>query len=411
MRILVMNAGSTSLKVCLFEVFEVTAKLEALDPLWQADMDWHSGNGKVVLKDGKEEVCSKGLNDDSNDDFINTLLERLWKIDGVIEKPEDVKAVGHRVVHGGPLYSEPTIINDEVKANLEKLFDLAPNHEMENLKGITIAQKLFKDAVHIAVFDTAFHNSLPAAASLYAVPYSWYERLGIRRYGFHGISHQYCARRAAEMLKRPLKDLRIITCHLGGGSSICAIAGGVSIMTSMGYTPLEGLVMQTRSGSIDPGLILHLLHNDIYEVDELQEVLTKESGVKGISGLSGDMRELEAAIKDGNDRAKLAFTIFARSLIMQIASYIPLLGGIDALVFAGGIGEHSGLLRTAVCRKLSYLGIDLNNETNMKGTGDRDVSLSTAMAHTLVVHTKEEAAIAAQCFALEQIKAAMGTTV
>ncbi len=378
MNILVLNAGSSSLKSSLFRVSDTDPLKLDSQPRWQAEIEWDSA--------------------DNIESEIQNLLISLWTGDKApISAPAEINLVGHRVVHGGSKYTNSTLITEQVLSDLHNLIQLAPTHEPINIQGIEIAKKVFKDIPQVAVFDTAFHSGMPRTAFIYPVPYEWYEKLGIRRFGFHGISHQSCAKRSADLLERDLKSLRIITCHLGGGASLCAIKDGASQMTTMGYTPLEGLVMGTRSGSIDPGLILYLLNKEIYSASEIDKALNKESGLKGISGITADMKEIQCLTRAGNERAKLSFDIYINHLTSQIASLIPTLGGLDVLAFTGGVGQNSSIVRAAACEQLKFAGVNIDLDKNNSCTGDMDISDAQSAVKTLVIQAKEQLAIAGEC--------------
>lgn len=391
MKILVFNAGSSSQKSCLFEVADSLPK-EQPRPLWEADSD--GDKLKVSTSSGAtlEETRSA-----SSPGATEHLLRTLWSgPTRVLQHPREIDIVGHRVVHGGRDFVRPTRITSAVKATIERLSPLAPAHNPAALSGIEAVEKLLGDVPQIAVFDTAFHSTLPDAAAIYPGPYEWSEQ-GIRRFGFHGISHEDCATRAAEILGRDLASLRLITCHLGNGCSLCAIENGKSVDTTMGFTPLEGLMMGTRSGSIDPGILLYLLREKGMGADELDRVLNKESGLKGISGLSGDLREIEAAISRGDERAQLAFDMDVHRLRSGIGAMLASLGGLDALVFTAGIGQHSSAIRAAVCQAFAFLGLELDAAKN-EAPADEDIAARDSRVRVLVVQAQEDWAIAKSCW-------------
>jgi acetate kinase len=405
MLILSINSGSTSLKCCLYDLPVQEESHQVTTPAWQADISW-KGNASGTLQINKNGQTSEAIIEAATrDQAIAQILTRLWTADGLVNGPNEILAVAHRVVHGGPNYYKSTVIDQKVIDNLATLVELAPNHEQENIRAINCARAVLPKALQVASFDTAFFHKLPTASAIYAVPFDWYERDKLRRYGFHGISHEYLAMRANQMLAKD--GLKLVTCHLGGGSSLSATDGKECLDTTMGFTPLEGLPMQTRSGSIDPGLIIHQIKYGGYSIDQLNTVLTKESGMKGLSGLSGDMREIEAQMAAGNSRAQLAFDVFVKALAKQAASLVPVLGRLDALVFSGGIGENSSNVRKAVCRRLLHLGIDLDEMKNVSGKDDRDISAAHAQVKALVIHTKEELAIAQSA---RQVYLASGAT-
>jgi acetate kinase len=292
-----------------------------------------------------------------------------------------------------------TFVTAEVKTAISRLAELAPAHNPANLEGIVAIEQFLGAVPQVAVFDTAFHAQMPEMAAIYPGPYQWFAE-GIRRYGFHGISHQYCAARAAEILDRDLNDLRLVTCHLGNGCSLAAIRGGRSVNTTMGFTPLEGLMMGSRSGSIDPGLLLHLLRQPNYNVDRLGRILNQESGLQGISGLSSDLREILAAMAQGNARAQLAFDAYVHSLRCHIGAMVASLGGLDALVFTAGVGEHAAQVRSAACEGFAFLGLKLDQEKNSQSRFDWDIAAPDSTVRVLVIHTEEDWEIARECWKL-----------
>jgi acetate kinase len=307
-------------------------------------------------------------------------------------------------VHGGQEYRQATLITPEVKAAIANLSTFAPVHNPANLEGIETIEKILGTATpQVAVFDTAFHSNLPLSAAVYPIPYEFFEQ-GIRRYGFHGISHQYCAHRTAGLMGKDLASLRLITCHLGNGASLAAIRDGYSVDTTMGFTPLEGLMMGTRSGTIDPGIVIHWLRQVDYDAQKLDEVLNKASGLKGISGVSGDMRQIMSDIEKGNQRAKLAFDMFVHSLRKHIGAMLASLGGLDALVFTGGIGENSAAIRAAACEAFGFLGWKLALQKNDASPVDTDIAAADSSIRVFVVHTEEDWAIAQECWRLAKIK-------
>jgi acetate kinase len=316
---------------------------------------------------------------------------------------EGVVAVGHRIVHGGARFVEPVVVDARVMQEIESLTDLAPLHNALGLTGIRVARDVFTEVPHVACFDTAYHASIPDAARAYGVPYEWFES-GRRRYGFHGLSHQHAVTQAAAMLDRPARSLRLVTCHLGGGCSLAAIAGGRSIDTTMGFTPLDGLVMSTRSGAVDPGLVLHALrHGDT--VDGLDEILERQSGLLGLSGVSSDLREVASARDKGDARARLAIDVFVHRLITGIGAMVGALGaaragGVDALVFTGGVGEGSAEIRARAAAAFAWLGTEVDAAANDRATGDADVSAPTARVRALVVTAREDLVIASATLAL-----------
>jgi acetate kinase len=337
---------------------------------------------------------------DGDDQVAGTTVER-WEGEGHLEPleafladVEGVDAVGHRVVHGGPRYTGSVRVDDEVTAYLASIDDLAPLHNPRAVAGIREIGRLLSDVPAVACFDTAFHADLPAPARTYALPAEWNERWSLRRYGFHGISHAYAVNRAAEIVGRPLADLRVVSCHLGAGASLAAVRHGRSVDTTMGFTPLAGLVMVTRSGSVDPGLVLWLLEHGGVPRERLSSALEHESGMKGLSGTSGDLRDVLDGRARGDEACTLAYDVFQHRLCREIAAMTASTEGLDVLVFTGGIGEHSAVVRDGVARTLGYLGVALDPAANADAQGDADVSAADASARTVVVTAAEEVEIA-----------------
>lgn len=337
MYILVLNAGSSSQKSCLYQIGKELPQ-QLPEALWEAHIDWTiaSDFGSLTVKSNNLKQQIKIANRDrALEMMLDTLVDGETK---VIDQLEQIALVGHRIVHGGAKYSQPTIITPEVKAAIAELIPLAPNHNPAHLEGIEAISNILPDVTQIAVFDTAFHSQIPQSAKVYPLPYEWYER-GIQRYGFHGISHQYCATKTAQLLDKPLDSLKIITCHLGNGCSLAAIKNGICIDTTMGFSPLEGLMMGTRCGSIDPQILLFLMREYNLDADELNKLLNKESGLLGVSGISADMRTILAASAEGKQRAQLAFDIYIHRLSSSIGAMMASLGGLDTLVFTAGVGK------------------------------------------------------------------------
>ena len=399
MKILVLNAGSSSQKSCLYELNDVLPD-RPLQPLWEAKIDWthQQGVSELKVKTAKGTQFEEEFASESRTDAISRMLETLWKgKTQTINDLNEIDIVGHRVVHGGQDYQQSTLISPDVKKTIARLAVFAPVHNPVNLEGIEAIQNILPNVPQIAVFDTAFHAQLPPAAFVYPGPYEWLEN-GIRRYGFHGISHQYCARRAAEILGRDLADLRLISCHLGNGCSLAAIRGGVSVDTTMGFTPLEGLMMGSRSGSIDPGIIIHLLRRSDLTAEKLDDILNRNSGLKGISGVSGDMRQIVEAITQGNQRAQLALDIYIHRLRAGIGAMLASLGGLDALIFTAGVGENSAIVRAAACEAFGFMGLKLDGEKNQQVQGDADIAATDSAVRVLVIHTQEDWEIARECW-------------
>jgi acetate kinase len=378
MRILVLNSGSSSQKTALFELG--TGDLpDPVPPIWERKLEWKGA-------EDRQSATAK-------------IIEELWSgSNAALGSPSEIAAVGHRVVHGGAKLTEPVVIDSNIKQSIADVSEIAPLHNEAALQGIDLVEKLLPGTPQVAVFDTAFHRTLPLHATVYPGPYEWYER-GIRRFGFHGINHEYCAHRAARLLKREMSSLRIVSCHLGNGCSLAAIDGGCSVDTTMGFTPLEGLMMGTRSGSIDPGILTHLMRKGT-SGDQLDSLLNHQSGLSGISGVSSDMREVLKAAVEGNARAQLAFDIFTHRLKSGIAAMAASLGGMDVLVFTAGIGENSSQTRDAACTGLKFHGVTLNDAKNSSVDGDTDISAPDSKVKVLVVRAQEDWAIAQKCFAL-----------
>jgi acetate kinase len=403
MNILILNAGSSSFKSSLYRLTGEDLPLDPVVPLWTGKIDWNSdGTAVLKAKTADDSIGEKrsGINRIAD---IQDLLNWIWSCKNqVINSIEEIDIVGHRVVHGGEKYRQPTLINAEVKAEINRLSIFAPLHNPANLMGINIIESLAPNLPQVAVFDTAFYGDLPEVAYVYPVPYQWLER-GIRKYGFHGISHQYCTQRAAKLLERNLNELRLISCHLGNGCSLAAVKFGQCIETTMGFTPMDGLMMGTRCGSIDPGIILHLLREQEYTVAELDHILNFESGLLGVSGVSNDLREIDKAIAAGNIRAKLALDIYIDRLTSKIGSLLPNLGGVDALIFTGGVGENHAGIRAAIADKLAFFGVEIDPALNsLPMTVDSDLATSQSQVKILKIHTQEEWEIARACWQYSQ---------
>jgi acetate kinase len=360
---LALNAGSSSLKAALFELEPGAALAAPGDPVWRGQTNWDPGDVAPAAE---------------------ALLSEL---------PAGVDVVGHRIVHGGERFSEPTLITTPVRAAVRSLAASAPLHNAAALEGVSAAEAVLGPAVsQVGVFDTAFHAGLAPGAHAYAGPREWLAR-GLRRFGFHGINHEYAAHRAARILRRPLDQLRLITCHLGSGGSLAAVRGGRSVDTTMGFTPLEGVVMGTRSGSLDPGLVLQLLE-DGASVDELRTTLNHRSGLRGLSGRSGDMREVLAARDRGDEAARLAIDVYVHRLRFHLGAMLGALGGLDAIVFTAGVGEHAAEIRNAAVQPFAFLGLELDQARNTHPPLDSDVAADGSTVRVLVVRAEEEWAIA-----------------
>jgi acetate kinase len=397
--ILVLNGGSSGLKAVLHRIAGDPPDRPPV-PAWDARVDWgrHPGKAQIVIRTSSGAGSQTEMSIASPADVLHPVLTSLW--DGpakVLDSKDQVDIVGHRVVHGGKAFRDTTRITPEVKKEIARLAQYAPEHNRLELEAIEATERDLGPAVpQIAVFDTAFHATMTPAAEAYPGPYAWFEQ-GIRRYGFHGISHQYVSRRSAAIIGRGLDGLRMITCHLGNGASLAGILDGKSIDTTMGFTPLEGVMMGSRSGTIDPGIIIHLVRNCGYGADQLDHILNKESGLLGVSGVSADMREILAAIDQGNARAQLAFDIYLHRLCRLIGAMAASLGGLDALVFTAGIGENCPPLRERVCRQLAFFGIEIDPDANNGSPVDKDIARPESRVRVIVARTDEDWAIAREC--------------
>ena len=397
MKILVLNAGSSSQKSCLYELGNTLPETAPV-PLWEAQIDWNhqAGTAKLRVKTAQGAQTEATLTPESRLAMTEQMLATLWQgKTQVIEQANEIDLVGHRVVHGGQAYQQSCLITPEVKTTIAQLANFAPVHNPVNLEGIEAIEQILGKVPQIAVFDTAFHAQMPAAAFVYPVPYEWLEQ-GIRRYGFHGISHQYCAHRAAQLLGQELKNLRLITCHLGNGCSLAAIHQGQSIDTTMGFTPLEGLMMGSRSGSIDPGILIHQLRQGDWTADQIDDLLNRQSGLLGLSGVSNDMRQIEQAIAAGNSRAQLALDVYIHRLRSQIGAMLASLGRLDGLIFTAGVGENSASIRAAACEPFAFLGLHLDPTKNSAHPVDQDIATANSTVRVLVIRTQEDWAIACE---------------
>lgn len=402
MKILVLNAGSSSQKIRLYELngaeMPETAVSQPAEPLWAADADWGTnGERASITISTPTGQTSAEYPTGQREQILTHLLQQLWQGEqAVIQQPAEIAIAGHRVVHGGAQHRENVLITPRVLADLRQLVSFAPLHEPAAIEGIEIVEHLLGDIPQVAAFDTAFHRSLPLVAQLYPGPYAWFAQ-DIRRYGFHGISHQYCARRSAQLLGRDLATLRVVTCHLGNGCSLAAIRDGQSIDTTMGFTPLEGLMMGTRSGTIDPEILLYLQRTQHMTPEELERVLNHESGLRGISGLSGDMRTILQEAARGHARAQMALELYIYRLRSCLGSMVAALEGLDVLTFSGGVGEHATEIRARLCAHLGYLGLALDAEKNAAVSGDQEIGAAHSRVRVLVVHTEEDWEIARAC--------------
>ncbi len=389
MKVLVINSGSSSLKYQFIDMTNESVLAKGVCDRIGLEQSFlkHSkigGNTVVIEKDlYNHKLAIKEVISALTDDEI-----------GVIKDMKEISAVGHRVVHGGERFYKSVIIDDEVKEAIEKCSELAPLHNPSNIIGIDACRQIMPDVPMVAVFDTAFHQTMPRHAYIYALPYEIYEKYGLRRYGFHGTSHKYVSERAAKMLNKPIEELKIVSCHLGNGASICAVKYGKSIETSMGFTPLQGLCMGTRSGTIDPAVISFLMEKEKMTVKDISDFLNKKSGVLGVSGVSSDFRDIQEAAESGNDRAKLALDIFCYRVKRFIGDYITIMNGVDAVVFTAGIGENNDYVRREVLTDMDFLGIKIDQEKNKTRGEEVDISAEDAKVRTLIIPTNEELAIA-----------------
>ncbi|MCI8634579.1 MAG: acetate kinase [Eubacterium sp.] len=387
MNVLVINCGSSSLK---YQVIHA----ESEEVLAKGLCERIGIDGRLVYqpKGAEKEITEASM--PTHTEAVRMVLDALVNPDtGVLKSLDEIDAVGHRVVHGGEKFANSTLITDEVIEAVEECSDLAPLHNPANLIGVRACQEVLKGVPMVAVFDTAFHQTMPKEAYLYGVPYEYYEKYKVRKYGFHGTSHSYVSKRAAEMLGKPYDSLKTIVCHLGNGASICAVKNGKSVDTSMGLSPLEGLIMGTRSGDIDPSAVEFLAKKENLDLEGIVKVLNKESGVYGLSGVSSDFRDLDQASVDGNERAKAAVDAFCYRTAKYIGSYAAAMNGVDVICFTAGVGENDGKVRAKVLSYLGYLGITLDEEANQARGKEVRLSAADSRVTVLLVPTNEELAI------------------
>jgi acetate kinase len=403
MKILVLNSGSSSQKSALYEILG-TLPEHPPTPAWQGKIEWDGDQADIQAQNSQAAQLEARVKVASRPNAIEQLLDTLWKGKiRAVSAPSEIDVVGHRIVHGGKEFEEATVITPQVKSAIARMAVFAPLHNRAELDGIELIEKCLGNVPQVAVFDTGFHSRLPEAAAVYPGPFEWLAQ-GIRRYGFHGINHQYCAERAAQLLSRELNSLKLVTCHLGNGCSLAAVRQGRSIDTTMGFTPLDGLMMGTRSGSLDPGILTYLMREEKSTGKQLDDLLNTKSGLLGISGISGDMRQIVASMKDGNARAKLAFEMFVHHLQSGIGAMTAALGGMDALVFTAGIGENSPELRAAACANFGFLGMKLDSAKNVPYSLDQDISLPGSVVRVLIIRAQEDWAIARDCWSLATAK-------
>lgn len=386
-KIIAINAGSSSFK---FELFEMPAEKEIARGLIERI---GLGEGKFTLQSaaGRESIERNFKN---HTEAVNVMLESLVS-KNIIRSLDEIEGTGHRVVHGGETFSEAVVIDGDVVKEIEHLSEFAPLHNPANLMGIHAMMELLPDVTHVAVFDTSFHQTMPESSYLYSLPYKYYKDYRIRKFGFHGTSHKYVTERASKLLKRPLEELRLISCHLGNGASIAAVKAGKSLDTSMGFTPLAGVTMGTRSGNIDPSLIPYIMEKTNKSAVEVLNVLNRESGLLGVSGFSSDLRDITDEAKRGNERAELALEVFGSSIHKYMGSYAARMGGVDAIIFTAGVGENSSLIREKVLDSLEFMGVYLDKKTNNQTVGtEATISHSYSPVKVLVIPTDEEVMIA-----------------
>jgi len=396
--ILVLNAGSSTLKFGLFDS-------DARDAYVAGSVDWDgpAGTAEIVLRPKgqveERQPCAANDHQSAANLIIRTMTEPG-------RAPSSIAAVGHRIVHGGSAFRESVIVDPGVAKAIAELSELAPLHNPQAVAVLEAATAALAEVPHVAVFDTSFYAQLPQASVVYPLPYEWYRDRGIRKFGFHGISHAYCAGRAAELLGRPSKDLRLVICHLGNGCSATAVRDGIAVDTTMGYTPMDGLMMGTRAGAVDPGILLHLLQHDGFTPDSLDNALNHQSGLLGVSGVSSDFRKVEEAAQGGNERARLALEIYAARVRSAIGSLSATLGGVDALIFTAGVGENSSTFRASACAGLRFLGIQLDPRRNTEARPDAEITAEGFTTRVLILHTREELMIARETLRLSAARRA-----
>lgn len=385
-KIIAINAGSSSFK---FQLFEMPAEKEIAKGLVER-IGLDNGIFSITV-DGEKKTVNQDFK--NHEEAVNLMLEKLVE-NGVIRSINDIDASGHRVVHGGEVFDKSVLIDDEVVREIQKLSELAPLHNPANLMGINAFREQLPDVPHVAVFDTSFHQTMPESSYLYSLPYNYYEDYGIRKYGFHGTSHKYVTQRASELMNRPLEELRIISCHLGNGASIAAVKGGESIDTSMGFTPLAGVTMGTRSGNIDPALIPYIMEKTGKSAVEVLNVLNKESGLLGVSGFSSDLRDIEEEAQKGNERAELALEVFGERIHKYMGSYATRMGGLDAIIFTAGVGENSDIVRAKVLEGLEFMGVYFDPTSNDVRGQEKFINHPYSPVKIIIIPTNEEVMIA-----------------
>lgn len=389
MEVLVINCGSSSLKFQLIDSEKEHVLAKGLCERIGID------KSSITYQSDKCEKMTKEVGMPTHNEAINAVISALTdEKTGVINDMSEVKAVGHRVVHGGEYFSSSAIVDEDVLEKIEKCNYLAPLHNPANVIGIKACMKIMKDTPNVVVFDTAFHQTMPEEAYLYGIPREYYEKHKIRRYGFHGTSHSYVSKRVAQIINKPVEELKTIVCHLGNGASICAVDGGKSVDTSMGLTPLAGVMMGTRSGDIDPGILEVLAKMENKDVSEITNILNKESGVSGLSQVSSDFRDITKAIEEGNTVAKSALDAYIRTVVRFVGAYVAVMNGVDTIVFTAGVGENNSAVRAGVVKHLKYLGVELDEEANKIRGEEKLISTADSKVKVYVVPTNEELAIA-----------------
>ena len=389
MKVLVINCGSSSLK---YQLIDMTTE----ESLAQGLVERIGIEGSVLTQkvEGRDKYIVKQPMADHKD-AIKLVLEALVdEKNGVISSMDEISAVGHRVVHGGEKYNKSVIIDAEVKAYIEECFKLAPLHNPANMIGINACEELMPNTPMVAVFDTAFHQTMPKHAYMYAIPQEYYNKYGIRKYGFHGTSHKYVSQRAAEMLGKNIEDTKIIVCHLGNGASVCAVDGGKSVETSMGFTPLAGLIMGTRSGDMDPAVVTFLMEKEGLSAAEMNDMMNKKSGVAALSGLSSDFREIEDGVVAGDEACRFTMDAYQHRVVEYIGAYAAAMNGVDAICFAGGLGENNAVMRQEIANMLTWLGVELDQEKNKCRGIERDLTTESSKVKMLLIPTNEELVIA-----------------
>ncbi|MCR4606463.1 MAG: acetate kinase [Oscillospiraceae bacterium] len=390
MKVLVINAGSSSLKYQLIDMD--TEKVMAKGLCERIGIDGHLKHTPLV---GDKPVYNEDISLPTHSEAISAVIDKLTSAEyGVVASMKEIDAVGHRVVHGGEKFASSVLITDEVMKAIEECTPFAPLHNPANITGINACKAVMGDVPMVAVFDTAFHQSMPSKAYMYALPYKYYKDDGIRRYGFHGTSHRYVSGRCAELMGRPIEELKIISCHMGNGSSIAAVKYGKSVDTSMGFTPLSGLPMGTRGGDVDAGALQFIMNKYGLSIDEMLNIMNKKSGVLGISGVSSDFRDLDSASAEGNKRAALALEMFQYWVAKVAGSYAAAMNGVDAIVFTAGVGENSADTRKGITEYFGYLGVEIDDEANKKRGEDIMISTPDSKVKVFVIPTNEELVIA-----------------